>query len=275
MSKNMFNNEDYKKYFNGEKLIGDDYKFDEILNWYEQEKNAYVNLLDKQVGKYSYQYHALNKVCAFGVLAKTSPKSLRVCAFGSAYGDELAPIRNKIKTTTLIDSAESFHTKNQLSNVYTVMANPSGKIDCDSDSFDLITCLGVLHHIPNVSFVISELYRCLNLGGILIVREPTTSMGDWRMPRVGVTKNERGIPSHIFKDMLVKVGFDIMSHRSCVYPPLAVACRKVNVNAYNSKIIVYLDLLLSKLFRWNYKYHRVKLFDKFAPASDYYVCIKK
>jgi SAM-dependent methyltransferase len=269
----MISRDNIEKYFSGLKLIGDDFNEEEIQQWYEQEKNAYVELIDSRE-KYSYKYHALNMACGFKILEKVKPKSIRVCVFGSAFGDELIPIKDKISNMVLIDSASTFCEKSRFDNVRMIIANSSGAIDCNSEAFDLITCLGVLHHIPNVSFVMSELYRCLAPNGILLVREPTTTMGDWRKRRKGVTKNERGIPSQIFHEIIVKAGFKIVEYSPCVFPPLSVFLQKLGLVPYNSKIIVSIDLFISKLFESNYKYHRTKLFEKFAPASAYYVCVK-
>ncbi len=200
--------------------------------------------------------------------------SIRACGFGSAFGDELFPIKARITSTVLIDSASSFHKVTLPAGVSTVLAQSSGEINAESNSFDLITCFGVLHHIPNVSYVMSEFYRCLAPGGVLMVREPTTSLGDWRIPRAGVTKNERGIPSEIFKEIILNSGFNILSYSPCMFPPLAAIARKLGIKPYNSKLICNCDLLLSRLFRWNYSYHRTGLIDKFSPASDFYVCEK-
>lgn len=264
---------DISEYLSGAKLIGDDYSEIEILQWYEQEKDAYAGLVDSRESYY-YEYHALNVACGFNMLKDVPPCSIRACGFGSAFGDELQPIQDKIASTVLIDSASSFHARPLPQGVRTVLAQASGEINSGADSFDLITCFGVLHHIPNVSFVVTEFYRCLASGGLLMVREPTTSMGDWRFPRDGVTKNERGIPSEIFKDIILNAGFEILKHTPCVFPPLAVVCRKAGLSPYNSRAAVYLDLLLSRAFRSNYRYHRVKFLDKFSPASDFFVCRK-
>lgn len=264
---------DINEYLSGAKLIGDDYNELEIQRWYEQEKDAYAGLINS-IDSYTYEYHALNLACGFRMLKDISPRSIRACGFGSAFGDELQPIQDKIASTVLIDSASSFHARPLPQGVQTLLAKASGEINSSDNSFDLITCLGVLHHIPNVSFVMGEFLRCLTSGGLLLVREPTTSMGDWRLPRKGVTKNERGIPRSIFKEMILHAGFEILKHTPCVFPPLAVACRKFGLSPYNSKTIVNLDLFFSRLFRHNYQYHRIKLIDKFSPASEFFVCRK-
>jgi SAM-dependent methyltransferase len=269
----MNSRRNFEDYLGGKFLIGDDYSYHEILRWYEEEKNAYADLIDAK-DSYSYEYHALNERCGFRILNEKPSRSLRVCGFGSAYGDELAPIQEKISNTVLIDSADAFHKHTAPTASLIVPANPTGKINISENSLDLVTCFGVLHHIPNVSFVFSEFYRCLASGGILLVREPTTSMGDWRTPRVGVTKNERGIPADIFRNIILSAGFEIIRETPCFFPPFSAVCRKLGIRPYANKYTVGLDLLLSTLFSWNYKYHRTGIIDRFAPASLFYVCIK-
>ena len=41
---------------------------------------------------------------------------------------------------------------------------PSGALPVADGHFDLATCFGVLHHVPNVSAVVAELARCLRPG---------------------------------------------------------------------------------------------------------------
>jgi ubiquinone/menaquinone biosynthesis C-methylase UbiE len=53
-----------------------------------------------------------------------------------------------------------------------VKPSTDGALPFPDASFDLVTCLGVLHHIPKVSFALCELYRCLTPGGFALVREP-------------------------------------------------------------------------------------------------------
>ena len=95
-----------------------------------------------------------------------------------------------------------------------------GTLPFGDGAFDLITCLGVLHHIPNVSRVLSELYRCLACGGYALLREPVISMGDWRLPRRGLTRRERGIPLPLFRRLLRETGFELASERLCLFPPI-------------------------------------------------------
>ena len=59
----------------------------------------------------------------------------------------------------------------------------NASMEFPNNYFDLITSFGVLHHIPDVSKVFSELSRVLAPGGYLLIREPIVSMGDWSYPR--------------------------------------------------------------------------------------------
>ena len=48
---------------------------------------------------------------------------------------------------------------------------PNKKLPFKDNTFDIIIVSMVLHHIKNTDFVISELYRILKKGGILLIRE--------------------------------------------------------------------------------------------------------
>ncbi len=49
-----------QQYFSGKKLYGDDFSIEQIMEWYEDEKDAYFNLGKKSRDNYKYGYHALN-----------------------------------------------------------------------------------------------------------------------------------------------------------------------------------------------------------------------
>lgn len=109
-----------------------------------------------------------------------------VLGFGSAWGNEFEPICNMIGNLTIIEPSDNL-VNNKIGNLTPKYIKPSidGKLPFSNNSFDLITCFGTLHHIPNVSFVISELIRVLKKDGYLLLREPIISMGDWRKPEMG------------------------------------------------------------------------------------------
>ena len=263
----------FNKYLSGLNLIGDDYTPRQILRWYSEEKDAYVDLIPPD-DSYEYEYFKLNDSLGFDKVRYLLSSNSVACCFGSASGDELIPYRNLFKKIILIDSSNSLLNRSKLDNVSRVVSQPLGNIDLDDNSVDLITCFGVLHHIPNVSYVISEFYRILSPGGLLLLREPTTSMGDWRKPRKGVTKNERGIPRAILDDFIDKQGFRVLARTECVFPPLVRIAKLFSLKIFNSAIMIVIDSLLCRLFSFNYSYHRTSFLKKFAPASIFYSLLK-
>lgn len=170
--------EDLSEYLEGKKLYGDDFTLGEIKAWYEDEEEAYASLA-KGRHDYVYEYHGMNSEFGFRFL----PDAVRfhdVLGFGSAYGCELIPIIDRIDRITIVEPSSSFACKD-IEDVPVMYVKPAitGDLPFQRDFFDLITCLGVLHHIPNVSKVVDELYRCLKPGGCALIREPISSMGDW------------------------------------------------------------------------------------------------
>ena len=152
-------------------------------------------------------------------------------------------------------------------------ASPIHPACCPSKTatFDLITCLGVLHHIPNVSTVLTELRRSLKPGGYLLLREPVISMGDWRHPRPGLTQHERGIPLPLFRTLIAQRDFEVVSERLCMFPATAKLASAAGQAAYNSPFATRLDAVLSRILAWNLRYHATSLPAKFRPTSVYYV----
>jgi SAM-dependent methyltransferase len=154
-----------------------------------------------------------------------------------------------------------------------VKPNVSGVIPFPDDCFDLLTCFGVLHHIPNVSFVIQEMARVTRPAGYIIVREPVVSMGDWRVPRPGLTKRERGIPATLFRRAIEVAGLRVVKCTHCMFRPTM----RVGFTAkrYNTRLGAAMDAWLSRLFAWNNVYHPTKAWHKFRPAAMSFVLTKQ
>lgn len=263
---------EFERYFSGVELYGDDFTPEEISDWFAVEKEAYAQL-SSECGEYRYEYHALNWYHAFRHLG---PREYdHVCGFGSAYGHEVDPLAGRIKRLTIVDSSEAFF-GGAVAGVVPeyVKAEGSGDLPVMSGSFDLITCFGVLHHIPNVSFVVSELARTLVSGGFLVIREPITTMGDWRRARPGLTPRERGIPSSLFLDIVRKTGLIVEKRSFSLFAPLVAICNRLGARCYSYKSTVVIDAVLSRMFGWNYIYHPTSTLKKFAPASEFLVCRK-
>jgi len=266
--------EDISIYLSGSKLYGDDFTIDQIEEWFKDEAEGYADLGAKEKEEYQYDYNELNNRHAFKHLQNRSFK--KALGIGSAYGYELKPILESINEITILDPSDAFSDVHEVLGTSCKYIKPdsSGDMPFEDAEFDLITSLGVLHHIPNVSHVMSESYRCIESGGIMLLREPIVSMGDWTKVRKGLTKRERGIPFDLLDEIVRKTGFKVIKRSLCVFPMIPVLANKVGVSAYNNYFLTLGDAFLSKLFSSNIKYHRTKLYEKFAPASIYYILEK-
>jgi SAM-dependent methyltransferase len=262
------------EYFSGRKVYGDDFNEQQILDWFRDEEQGYANLGSADKQNYQYGYHALNQYYGFKYLPREKNFN-NVLGFGSAYGDELIPLINRMEQITIIEPA-SLITESNFQGIPIKFAKPrpDGIIEMENNFFDLITCFSTLHHIPNVSKVISELNRVLKPGGYLLLREPTVSMGDWRMPRNGLTKRERGIPVDILKCIINQTGFKIVSENRFDFSLTSKLKFLTRKSIYNSMPIILIDRILCSLFLWNKRYHAVNVLQKFRPCSVSFVLKK-
>ncbi|TAH25262.1 MAG: class I SAM-dependent methyltransferase [Cytophagales bacterium] len=265
-----------KEYFEGVKLYGNDFSLDEIKNWYEEETEGYADLGSKDKKSYSYGYHMVNDIHGFNKLKNQSFEN--VLGFGSAWGYEFEPIIDKIKRITIIEPSDNL-VNNKIGNLSPYYVKPviNGILTFDDNTFDLITCFGTLHHIPNVSVVLSELIRVLKPNGYLLLREPIISMGDWRKPRMGLTRNERGIPVSFFENEFAKYSLGVVSKGYC-FTMTSLLQRNIgflfNKPIYSYKTYVLLDKYISRLLKHNVKYHATKKINRISPQSIFYVLKK-
>lgn len=264
--------------FSGKKLYGDDFTLEQIERWYKEETEGYADLGNKDLSEYSYQYHALNRIHGFSHL----PKKLRfrnVLGFGAAWGHEFEPIIDKIDQLTIIEPS-AFLRSEQIGTVKPVYVKPriDGKLEFEDNSFDLVSCLGAIHHVPNVSFVFSEFIRVLKPGGILLLREPINSMGDWTRTRPGLTRNERGIPLSHFQNFFGKQDVDIISrshHFTMAYQMNQLFRKILKKPLLTYGLYIRFDRFLSFLLQGNVNYHAVRKIQRIAPSSIYYVVRKR
>jgi SAM-dependent methyltransferase len=264
---------DLDQFLAGEKLFGDDFDAGQIQTWYREEEEGYANLGAKDRSQYRYEYRAWNERNAFRFLPPNI--KFRTLGFGSAYGDELEPILDQISLLTIVDPSAAF-VHGQVHNVPVQYVKPSatGAQPFADSSFDLITCFGVLHHIPNVSYVLSELARVLSRGGYLLIREPIVSMGDWRFPRPGLTRNERGIPLRILRQIVAATGLATVSCVARGFAPIEKVASIAKIDLYNSSALVAVDALISNMFSWNDRYHATTVFQRIRPTSAFLVLCK-
>jgi SAM-dependent methyltransferase len=261
---------DVDEYLSGRKLLGDEYTPEEISEWFQDEAEAYSDLVGKNAG--GYGYHALNTRYGFNRLPKVRFRN--VLGFGSADGQELKPIIDRLEKVTVVEPSDAF-IRSEVEGVPVayVKPNPQGTLPFPDNSFDLILSFGALHHIPNVSRVVGEFSRCLAKGGHALIREPTVSLGDWRKNRPGLTKRERGIPLDIFRRILAEKWLIVEYEKQCMFP-ITGKLHSLGISPYNSNIILTLDEIICSLFNWNRTYYPRNILDRLRPTSVFYVLRK-
>jgi SAM-dependent methyltransferase len=265
---------DMTKYFSGEKLYGDDFNIEQLKGWYAKEEEGYSSMGSADRENYQYEYHALNRRVLFSHLPNRIFEN--VLGFGSAYGDELLPILNQTKNITILEPS-GLLTNTDLNGIPLKYVKPTidGKMIFKDSEFDLIISSAALHHVANVSKIISEFYRVLRPGGFVLIREPVVTQGDWRSPRKGLTPCERGIPIDLFDSMITSTGFEIFKRTKYDFP----LTKRLKVFSkqpiYNSNLAVSIDKLFSFMFQWNSHYHPTRYWQKFQPASVAYVLRRK
>ena len=259
--------QDMDRYFRGEALWGDDFAPDELEAWWKAEEEGYSGLIAGKQEERRYSYHALNRRLFFDRYP-VAPGA-RVLGLGSALGHELLPIKDRIGEAVIVDPSDSFARHTALGEVAVryLKARVDGAIDCPDHSFDIVTCFGVLHHIANVSTVMREAFRALKPGGVMFCREPIVTQGDWRRPRAGLTRNERGIPLVLFRRIAVDAGFEIERATLYDFAPFQRVMANLGKPAFSNALATWVDAVLSRLFAFNTRYHRPRTLEKFGPAS--------
>jgi len=263
------------RYLSGERLWGDDFDASGIAAWYDDEKEAYAELSALPGGRRpTYVYHALNERHGFRHLP--AERFGEVLGFGSAFGDEFAPIARRIRRLTIVDPSNAWGS-GSIEGLETrrLSPGPTGALPLPDGHFDLATCFGVLHHVPNVSRVVGELSRCLRPGGHLLVREPVVSMGDWRDRRPGLTRRERGIPLPLLREIWEQAGMRAVRETLCAFPLTPRLAPLMKPHPYSSARAVALDAWMSRLFAWNLRYHRTTAFEKLCPTCVFAVLRKR
>lgn len=257
------------RYFEGHAVYGDDFNEDQIRQWYAEEEHGYYNLT-QTYSKHVYGYHELNHYHAFRFL----PGPYETClAMGCATGEDVEPLSPRVGRFVAIEPAEKWW-RPTIGGKPAIFNKPAmdGSIPLSSFSVDLVTSLAVLHHVPNASYVFSEMCRVLKPGGRLVMREPICTMGDWRSPRKGLTKNERGFPPGWLETQASRNGLRTVRKTYCCFPLTIRLGKMLRVpSAYDSVTLVRLDAFLSWLTRFNLHYHRDSIFKKVAPIHAFYI----
>jgi SAM-dependent methyltransferase len=257
------------RYLSGRELWGDDFTAAQISQWFEDEREGYSELCGPDASAENYGYHGINRFYGFRKLPHR--RFSHALGIGSSFGGEFLPLLDSIDRITILEpSARLRSTVLRDVPVEYVDPTPSGAAPFDTGTFDLVLCLGVLHHIPNVTYVLSEIGRVMAPGGWALIREPVVSMGDWRRPRKpGITKRERGIPRRILESAVTGSGMSIRSSLFCISPLTSRIGKAIRVNPCASQLGAALDRTLALATAWNYRYHAEHAWQKVCPSSVY------
>lgn len=259
----------FEMYSDGRTLYGDDFSPDQIEAWFRDEVDAYYRLSEERAPGL-YAYDARNWRHGFRHLPCISFG--HVLSLGGAYGDELRPILGRAKKVTILESAGEFHN----SRFEYVQPDVGGRMPFADNSFDLVTCFGVLHHIPNVSTIIHEMARCTKPHGWQLICEPIHSMGNWDRPRRLLTRHERGIPADILRKIVGDAGLQIIRQRYCMFSLTSrfqFLLPKRHF-PFNSNWITAFDDYLSNLPFWSKRYHAVNPMQRLRPWALFLVLRK-
>lgn len=270
-------NEDISKYFTGDYLYGEDFDDDQVKMWFNGEREAYYYFEASDRQKYKYYHNAINIYHGYKWL-DPEKNNLTILSIGGAYGDELLPIMDKISKIFILESSPKYES-NSIKGVDLeyLEASHNGKIPLPDNSVDLITCFGVLHHLPQIRPIFKEMSRCLAHGGIILIREPIVSMGDWTKVRKNATVNERGIPVKILKDIIIQNNLNINRERYCIFypfPSFTSILSSIGFIPYNSLLFVLFDDLICNSLPWKIRYHPQRIIQKIQPSCVFFIAQK-
>lgn len=201
---------DLSRFYSGRELFGESLSDDDVAAWLIDESHGFGDLDHADSGSgAAYPYHSENQLFFWRQYPLIG---LDVVGIGSAHGAEFLPVVERLNTLRIVEPDVRYHGSNVLpaNAQYSVPGFPGLKTDLGSESADAIVCFGVLHHLPRVSDSIAEFARLLRPRGLLLLKEPTVSMGDWNAERAGLTTHERGIPIGLLRQMLRKADFEIV-----------------------------------------------------------------
>lgn len=249
----------------------DDVSLSQLESWYSQEADAYDLLSNLRPDE--YHYHALNFFASKRYPLSSTRDSLRILCFGSSSGIELLTFPSLPAQVYLLDPV--FKPCQQLldqhRSVSHLLPNIDGKISLPSESLDLITCFGALHHIPNIRTILKEFTRLLKVDGHLYIREPISYMGESGTLRPGLTLMERGIPLEFLDHSLSTLPLSIQHRTFCLVQAISLLSKFLNIKPYNNKALTLLDLFLSQSYPATPPHYRRSFFSKLlAPASVFY-----
>jgi SAM-dependent methyltransferase len=264
----------------GEELFGDSFDLDAVQQWHEMERNAFAEYLsENQAAEDAFPFYiarlerALRKHCA--------PTVRDALILGPGEGREaqtLLRIFPNVRLTLVEPSPElRRHLAIAFPTASIIAPSCIGRLPQQALSCDIAICMGVLHHIPNVSFVISEIGRVLRPPGFFYIREPCSAMGLWGRKRDSLTPNERGIARIWMVTTLKNCGFDLVKTPAPMGfdKLLKLVTLGLPKRLLGTKAFIAVDAAASTLLRLNDHYYRDSILKKIGPSSYEYLCRKR
>ena len=261
----------------GEILAGDSFSGDELTRWYDQEKEAYY-ADESQTGDedpwYKYMRYVNERIFFRSVSKSLNSGSMLFIGAGSGIEAKNFYQLNPDWKLNFIESSDNFKSV-LLSNFIgsnVVDSSVEGRINLESNSNDIVCAFCVLHHIANVTDVVNEIYRVTKPGGLFFVREPCSSMGDWRFQR-SATPNERGISKKFMIKVATEAGFNVKKNPvSIVFEPINKCLSKIGIlDKIPLQLVYIVDRALSWILSFNDHYWRNRFYKKFGPSSYAYI----
>ncbi len=262
----------------GASLAGDDLTEEGLKRWFAEEREAFYhdNAGNSEVDPWYAYMRYLNERLGFSRLKLAPSRGRSVLVLGPGSGIEIDHFATSHPDWELCFYEASDNFKSELKARYPhssiVDAIPAGNVSLESGTQDLVCAFSVLHHVPNVSRVMGEIHRVLKPGGILLIREPCSSMGDWRLPR-SATPNERGIGRNFLLNKALTIGFEVtMRPRPVLFAPLNTFLKKLRADSLlPASMLFWIDRLASRAISWNDWYWRDRWYKKLGPSAYFYV----
>lgn len=265
----------------GSILAGDDFAGEQLTKWFSQEKEAYYcgDAGNSETDNWYAYMRLVNETLGFSRISFSKDELRSILVLGPGSGIEVDQFVSEHPDWSLffLEASDNFKTelKNKYPSSQIVDATISGDILLDSESQDVVCAFSVLHHIPNVSHVLREAYRVMKPGGLLLVREPCSSMGDWRYPRAA-TPNERGLSLRWFIATAKTIGFKMEIRPVPIFfAPINSLLKKIGLDSLMpSKAFYAIDRVVSMFVSVNNHYWRNAWYKKLGPSAYFYVLRK-
>jgi SAM-dependent methyltransferase len=262
----------------GRALAGDDFTGEQLSTWLAQEKEAFYQAdgANSEVDPWYSYMRFLNETLGFARLNAdaVAPRSVLVIGPGSGAEIEEFARRNPQWRLQFLESSENFSRSltRKWPNAVIIHPTVAGDIELTSASQSLVCAFSVLHHIANVSKVVREVSRVLATGGTFLVREPCSSMGDWRLPR-SATPNERGISRRLLVEIAQRCGLQpAAAPVPILFEPLNRVFKGLLARgALSFRALYTIDRLVSGLVSVNDHYWRDRWHKKIGPSAYFYV----